>query len=124
MRPRASLKISSMRANQLDILRHVRALPPPTVTRAPDSHVPTADGLDAAGDGFDGGYFAALDLGDAALGHDHLDDAVADVPPSGKVSHCPSSAYKSSRRGSAADTRIRPVLRVLRASTGTDRGAV
>ena len=31
-----------------------------------------ADGLDVAGDGLDGGYLAALDLGDAAFGHAHL----------------------------------------------------
>jgi hypothetical protein len=29
------------------------------------------DGLDVAGDGLDGGYLAALDLADAALGHAH-----------------------------------------------------
>jgi hypothetical protein len=29
------------------------------------------DGLDVVGDGLDGGYLAALDLADAALGHAH-----------------------------------------------------
>src|ERR1700722_2221444 len=32
----------------------------------------TADGLDVAGDSLNGGYLAALDLGDAALGYAHL----------------------------------------------------
>src|SRR6516225_3190444 len=31
----------------------------------------SAEGLDVAGDGFDGGDFAAFDLGDAALGDAH-----------------------------------------------------